>query len=370
MNVGSSSEYGHRAGPIREADPLAPRTDYAVSKAAATLLCQSEALRGRPVTTVRVFSAYGPGEDPRRLVPDVMSSCLRGHHPEVTDGRQPRDFIFIDDVLSLLETAAHCPAACGEILHAAQGAQHTVHEMIEMIVSISGVPVAPCYGALASRVDEPSSWVAQIDRTCELTGWRPKFDLRSGVKKTWSWFVSIRSPMPRNSFRKHTQTMPVSTQLFSLVVPVLNEEEVLRTPTPHLAQCCSSIDMPFEVIVVDNGSTDATPALMAGICATRSALEFLRLSRNFGYQNSITAGMLAAQGDAIMVIDADLQDPPELIPQFIRQVAGRLRRSSTACARSAPANRPSRGADDARHAVHHLDERRRETAAPQRRLSG
>jgi dolichol-phosphate mannosyltransferase len=56
---------------------------------------------------------------------------------------------------------------------------------------------------------------------------------------------------------------------------------------------------------------------MADICDRDSRWRFIRLSRNFGYQNSITAGMMAAQGDAIMVIDADLQDPPELIPQFI-----------------------------------------------------
>ena len=88
VNVGSSSEYGHRSGPISETDLLAPRTDYAVSKAAATLLCQAEAFQGRPVITVRVFSAYGPGEDPRRLVPTVMGCCLRGESPPVTR-RQP-----------------------------------------------------------------------------------------------------------------------------------------------------------------------------------------------------------------------------------------------------------------------------------------
>ena len=57
VHTGSSSEYGHKDGPMREADRLEPRTDYAVTKAAATLLCQAEAYKGRPVVTVRVFSA-------------------------------------------------------------------------------------------------------------------------------------------------------------------------------------------------------------------------------------------------------------------------------------------------------------------------
>jgi nucleoside-diphosphate-sugar epimerase len=190
VNVGSSSEYGHRSGPIRESDPLSPRTDYAVSKAAAALLCQAEAFRGRPITTVRVFSAFGPWDDPRRLVPEVIASCLREEPPRVTDGRQPRDFIFIDDVLSLLETAAHCSASHGTILHAATGCQRPVRDMIEAIIAVSGARVAARYGELSLRAEEPSSWVGDIAQTTALTGWQPKFDLLAGVEKTWSWYAT------------------------------------------------------------------------------------------------------------------------------------------------------------------------------------
>jgi dolichol-phosphate mannosyltransferase len=107
------------------------------------------------------------------------------------------------------------------------------------------------------------------------------------------------------------------TELFSLVVPVLNEQDVLQDTYSTLTHVLKGIGMPFEVIVVDNGSTDETPALMGAICAADARWKFIRLSRNFGYHNSITAGMLAARGDAVMIIDADLQDPPELMPAFI-----------------------------------------------------
>ena len=102
-----------------------------------------------------------------------------------------------------------------------------------------------------------------------------------------------------------------------MVAPVLNEEEVLADTYKTLNGVLETLAMPFEVVVVDNGSSDRTPEMMREICAADPRWKFLRLSRNFGYQNSITAGMLAAQGDAIMVIDADLQDPPELIPTFV-----------------------------------------------------
>src|SRR5947209_3656905 len=106
---------------------------------------------------------------------------------------------------------------------------------------------------------------------------------------------------------------------FSLVVPILNEEEVLHDTHVILTPILESLQMPFEVIVVDNGSTDASPAIMQELCTADPRWKFIRLSRNFGYQNSITAGMLAARGDAVMVIDADLQDPPELIPEFVKK---------------------------------------------------
>src|SRR4051812_34545167 len=106
-------------------------------------------------------------------------------------------------------------------------------------------------------------------------------------------------------------------RLFSMVVPVLNEQEVLWETFATLNRVLEGLPLPFEVVVVDNGSTDHTPDIMREICARDPRWKYIRLSRNFGYQNSITAGMLAARGDGIMVIDADLQDPPELIPQFV-----------------------------------------------------
>lgn len=111
--------------------------------------------------------------------------------------------------------------------------------------------------------------------------------------------------------------MSKSDELFSMVVPVLNEQEVLNDTYVTLNRSLEALGMKFEVVVVDNGSTDQTPAMMHAICAKDQRWKYIRLSRNFTYQNSITAGMLAAQGDAIMVIDADLQDPPELISEFV-----------------------------------------------------
>jgi polyisoprenyl-phosphate glycosyltransferase len=112
--------------------------------------------------------------------------------------------------------------------------------------------------------------------------------------------------------------MAQAGNLLSMVVPVLNEQDVIHDTYAKLTRHLEALGIPFEVVVTDNGSTDQTPAIMRDLCTKDPRWRFIRLSRNFGYQNSITAGMTAARGDAIMVIDADLQDPPELIAEFVK----------------------------------------------------
>ena len=197
VQAGSSSEYGHKEDPMRETDRLEPRTDYAVTKAAATLLCQAEALQGRPVATVRVFSAYGPWEEPSRLVPYVMDCCYRGVHPRCTAGMQPRDFVYAGDVVALLKQAAHHPAAIGQILNAGTGAQQRVRDMVDTIVAVcGGGKIRPEFGSEPLRPDEPTCWRASIELTTALTGWRPRHDLRSGIERMWQWFTQTRRPTP------------------------------------------------------------------------------------------------------------------------------------------------------------------------------
>lgn len=187
VHAGSSSEYGFKNGPMREDDVLEARTDYAIGKSAASLMVLAEAYRGRPNAVVRLFSVYGPWEEPKRLVPYVMDCCARGENPRVTSGQQPRDFIYVDDVVALLKLAANLPEAHGKILHAGTGVQSRVRDMIEAIVAAVGMRVRPQYGTAEMHQYEPEAWLASIQRTTALTGWKPRYDLKSGVREMWKW---------------------------------------------------------------------------------------------------------------------------------------------------------------------------------------
>lgn len=105
----------------------------------------------------------------------------------------------------------------------------------------------------------------------------------------------------------------------SVVVPVYNEEDVIKETYRRLKEIMASMNEPYEILFVNDGSRDKTADMLEEICAMDQRAKFIEFSRNFGHQPAITAGMDFACGDAVVVIDADLQDPPELIPRMIEK---------------------------------------------------
>lgn len=103
----------------------------------------------------------------------------------------------------------------------------------------------------------------------------------------------------------------------SVVVPVYNEEAVVFESYKRLKTVLDGLNEPYELIFVNDGSRDGTPGIVRCICENDPTVRFIDFARNFGHQTAITAGMDYASGDAVVVIDADLQDPPEVIPQMI-----------------------------------------------------
>lgn len=112
--------------------------------------------------------------------------------------------------------------------------------------------------------------------------------------------VSVRSAVPR----------------ISCVIPCRNEARNLVRLLPELTQMLAGLAEHFEVVLVDDGSTDDSPALMQS-WAQRPGIRVLQLSRNFGKEAALTAGLEAAMGDVVILMDADLQHPPSLLPAML-----------------------------------------------------
>ncbi len=105
--------------------------------------------------------------------------------------------------------------------------------------------------------------------------------------------------------------------VLSVVIPLLNEEEVLEATYQQLKKHLDALNLTYEMIFVDDGSTDGSRALLAAKSMIDPAVRVVGLSRNFGHEMATTAGLHAAHGQAAVVIDADLQDPPEVIAEFV-----------------------------------------------------
>lgn len=107
--------------------------------------------------------------------------------------------------------------------------------------------------------------------------------------------------------------------LVSVVVPVLNEADCLSRLHAALVAICDALPFRFEYVFVDDGSTDATAAVLAGLRHRDERVRYLLLSRNFGHQAALSAGMEHAAGEAVVMMDGDLQHPPDVIPRLLEK---------------------------------------------------
>ena len=106
--------------------------------------------------------------------------------------------------------------------------------------------------------------------------------------------------------------------MYSAIVPIYNEEENLDEIARRLVQVLERIG-PYEIVFVDDGSVDGSADIIGRLCGANPSVKAIHFSRNFGHQAAVSAGLRYASGDAVAVIDGDLQDPPELLPELFNK---------------------------------------------------
>lgn len=189
VNVGSSSEYGRKRHAMRETDLLEPDSFYAVAKAGQTLLSRHVArLEDRPIVTFRLFSVYGPWEEPSRLFPALMRAALRGEVLDMVSPDTCRDFIHVDDVCAAFLDIDRLKACRGEVYNLGTGVQTALRDLVALTGSVAGQPLAARWGEMPPRVWDTDVWVADIRRAVQDLGWRPRLDLRAGIAQTLAWY--------------------------------------------------------------------------------------------------------------------------------------------------------------------------------------
>jgi nucleoside-diphosphate-sugar epimerase len=192
VNAGSSSEYGLKRFPPSESEVLEPNSHYAVTKAAATLFCQAAARNGAiRIPTLRLYSVYGPYEEPSRFVPSLLVHALQGRLPRLADQNTARDFVYIEDVAGACCLAAQREVADrGAIFNIGTGVQTTLRQMVDLVRSILSIAEAPVWGSMPSRAWDTTTWVADNRKAAELLGWQPRYSIERGVRAFVSWLTA------------------------------------------------------------------------------------------------------------------------------------------------------------------------------------
>jgi nucleoside-diphosphate-sugar epimerase len=186
VTTGDSFEYAPSSAPLRESDVGLPQSLHGLTKLAATLQARAIArARGRPIVTLRLFSTYGPQDNPRRLVPRIIAATRDGPPLQLSRPEIARDWVYIDDLVDLyLEAGARAGALAGQVFNAGSGRSTSLGELVELVLRLTGSTTVPRWGTFAAPAHDDTPWIADTTRCFEAFSWRPRTSLEDGLRAT------------------------------------------------------------------------------------------------------------------------------------------------------------------------------------------
>jgi nucleoside-diphosphate-sugar epimerase len=189
VNAGTSSEYGFQDHAPREDELPEPNSDYATMKAAATLHCRFVAQRDDlHVVTLRLYSVFGPWEEPGRLMPTLVARGLEGHLPPLVSPDTPRDFVSIRDTeRAFLQAAQRTDVERGSVFNVGSGRQTRLREVVEVARAQLEIVEEPQWGTEPQRSWDAAVWVGDPRRAREQLGWTAQDDLSAGFASLVAW---------------------------------------------------------------------------------------------------------------------------------------------------------------------------------------
>jgi dolichol-phosphate mannosyltransferase len=199
VHAGSSSEYGDKDHAPAEQEGGDPNSYYAVTKAAATQFCRFAARKHRmPIPTLRLYSVYGPYEDPRRFIPTLLVHAMDHRWPPLVGPETVRDFVFVEDVNdALIALALTPPADYGEIYNLGTGIQTTIGEAVKITAGLFDIKEEPVWNSMPPRSWDTRVWVSNPAKIKAGLGWSPKTGLRQGLQSVAGW---LQASPPRLDF--------------------------------------------------------------------------------------------------------------------------------------------------------------------------
>jgi nucleoside-diphosphate-sugar epimerase len=202
VQAGSSSEYGFSDRATTELDRVKPNSHYAITKMAATQLCSLAATQhGQHAVTLRLYSVYGPWEEPGRLMPTLVERALDGTYPPLVAPETARDFVWIEDVCDAFVRAATTDLLDpGAVLNVASGAQTTLRALVDSVRSLFEIDTDPVWGTMPGRSWDTSIWIGDPTLAGKAIGWRAVTSLSDGIAQFGAWMQA--DPQRRQPYRQ------------------------------------------------------------------------------------------------------------------------------------------------------------------------
>lgn len=187
--VGTSEIYGNIVVPFREDAQVNPVSPYALTKYAAEQFCRIfQGSYGWPIVMVRPFNAYGPAQTPDRVIPEIVVRGLLGQELKMPQGRQTREFNYVDDIADGIVRAAVTDGVEGELFNVGCGVEVAMRDLALQIREIMGNHIEPQFGALPDRPIEIWRMYCDSTKARERLGWAPSHTLRDGLQETIEWY--------------------------------------------------------------------------------------------------------------------------------------------------------------------------------------
>jgi nucleoside-diphosphate-sugar epimerase len=192
IGAGSQAEYGARPYAVAESDPPSPETLYGVAKVAAANAFETLArLHGARAAWGRVFSLYGPGQEPPWLVASLICAFARGEAPALTACEQMWEFTHVRDAAQAVVAILDSNEARG-VFNIASGETIRLRDAVSMLRDLVAPGVEPLFGKIPYRPDQVMHLEARIDRIRALAGWTPRIGLAEGFAETVAAFARAR----------------------------------------------------------------------------------------------------------------------------------------------------------------------------------
>ena len=316
VHAGSSSEYGTNCTAPAEDAECEPNSHYSVSKVAvASFLRFMGKQKQFPCANLRLYAVYGPYEDTSRLIPTLLRKAIGGELPPFVDARTSRDFIYVDDVVeAFVRTATSMrPSIYGESFNIGTGVRTTIAELAATTREIFKLTAEPQFGAMEGRAWDLADWYADPRKAMAQLEWTPHVALRDGLQATAAWVRELSDQEHAAATKKDPNARKRSV---SAIIACYKDGLAIPVMYRRLTDTFRKLDIDYEIIFVNDCSPDDSAQVIREISANDAHVIGISHSRNFGSQMAFRSGMELCTKDSVVLLDGDLQDPPELIEQF------------------------------------------------------